>query len=168
MRSWQKKTGHAFMHYPTWLSKYMRFLWRWWERMSFYHQQQKESKEKAKGQWDKRKGKSHSFTDALSVTRSLTSTITQACHVPKDNPRERKAGPIKVKKTGQVPGVLSKVTEWVHCRTSLDRVHAKKQRQWQVKVPHNMVCVRWRKHKLMKQVALMKQGNLYSYKENSH
>lgn len=42
---------------------------------------------------------------------SLIHTITQACHVPKDYQRERKAGPVKVKKIGQVPGVLKKVTE---------------------------------------------------------
>lgn len=32
------------MHYPTWLSKYNRVLWRWCERMSFYQPQQQKGK----------------------------------------------------------------------------------------------------------------------------
>lgn len=36
--------------------------------------------------------------------RSLARLLSQACHVPKDNQRERKEGPVKVKKIGQVPG----------------------------------------------------------------
>lgn len=44
---------------------------------------------------------------------------------PKITQEKGKQDQSRKKKTGQVPGVLEQVTEWVHCRTGADQVQAK-------------------------------------------